>query len=284
MLTQKGIRSLYDALSYHQNHVLDSAYRFAVVVVDDGSTDGSSEWISRHYPDIHLIKGDGNLWWSGAVNLGAKHAVEHLQADFVILWNDDTLCEIDYFVELDAVLKKEPAYSRSILVSKIYWLGESNKLFNYGCYYSHKTGQKKLIGANETDRGQFNDIIRIDWSGGMGTVIPATVLTKVGFFDADIFPQYHGDMDFFLRAGKLGVASFAVPTLKIYNNRESTGLTKARSFDDLRKMLVSNRSLHNIRHNIVLNKRHANTVFGWANLTLSYAKLIIKSLRTIVWA
>lgn len=280
-LTQQGVRSLHHALARYAD-VNAGHCRFSVVVVDDGSTDGSSEWLADQYPTIHILKGDGNLWWSGSVNKGARYAVEQLNADFVILWNDDTLCDTDYFVELDAALTRNPVFRCSILASKVYWLNEANTLFNYGCYYSYKTGAKRVIGLNQPDRGQFDEVRSIDWSGGMGTVIPAEILVNLAYFDAHTFPQYHGDIDFFLRAKKLGYPAYAIPTLKIYNNRESTGIAKTRTFKDLGKLLLSNRSNHNIRQNIRFNQRHANSLAGWTHFVSRYAFLTAKSLKTIV--
>ena len=282
LLTQRGIRSLHESLAYYRSLITDNRFLFSIVVVDDGSTDGSSEWLAEHYPSVDVLKGNGNLWWTGAVNKGAQYAIEQLKADYVILWNDDTLCDPPYFIELIRLLDQSSMYRNSVLASKIYWLDEPNTLFNYGCYYSSKTGRKKLIGVNEKDSSQFSSIIPIDWSGGMGTIIPAKILTEVGYFDATYFPQYHGDLDFFMRAGKRGYCSYAVPTLKIYNDRDSTGVSKAKSFAELRKILLSNRSCHNIRHNFLLNQRHANTVLSWGYFLLRYFGLVSKSLFTMV--
>lgn len=271
-------------MGHYKRHSSSLEYNFSVVIVDDGSTDGSSEWITEWYPEINIIKGDGNLWWSGSVNKGAKFSVEHLKADFVILWNDDTVCDVNYFKELTLLLSSGSKFRNSILASKVYWIDEAQKgetLFNYGCYYSFKTGKKKLIGVNEKDLGQFNEVIPIDWSGGMGTVIPSKVLISVDYFDSKNFPQYHGDLDFFLRAGKAGFKSYAVPTLKIYNNRDSTGTSKANTMRELKNMLLSNRSHYNIYHNMILNKRHANNLLSWFYFMSRYLVLISRSINKI---
>lgn len=282
-LTCKGITSLFQAINYYKNEDREK-YRISVVVVDDGSIDGSSKWIMENYPNIHLLEGDGNLWWTGSINKGARYAIEQIKAEYVILWNDDTLCDIKYFLELAKLFDDAKFIEKSIMASKIFWIDKKNQLFNYGCYYSQKSGKKYIIGLNDFDSGQFEDIIQIQWSGGMGTIIPKHILIKTKYFDSEHFPQYHADIDFFLRAGKLGYKAYAVPTLKIYNNRESTGISKTKNLNDLMKVLFSNHSNYNIYQNYFFNLRHANSVLSWLNFFLKYLSLSTKSIWAIIWS
>lgn len=62
--------------------------RLSVCVIDDGSTDGTAEAITAAYPDIHVVKSDGSLFWSGAVRLGIDRFLAS-DADFLWLLNDD---------------------------------------------------------------------------------------------------------------------------------------------------------------------------------------------------
>ncbi|HIJ83785.1 MAG TPA: glycosyltransferase family 2 protein, partial [Magnetococcales bacterium] len=67
--TQKTLSWLEQSLKLAKSHPNIIA---EVIVIDDGSTDGSGEFIRKQHPHIHLLEGPGNLWWSGAINMGAR--------------------------------------------------------------------------------------------------------------------------------------------------------------------------------------------------------------------
>lgn len=279
-VTKTGLKSLHRSLARYSD-TFNPNFKFEIVVVDDGSTDGSSEWIAATYPEIVLLKGDGNLWWTGSVDYGSKYAVNVRNADYVLLWNDDLECDQNYFPELVKAMNLNSQMSSSILVSKILWSDQKNILFNFGCTYDAKTGKKKLLGTNQPDIG-FEHITEVDWSGGMGTLIPKEALIKINFFDPANFPQYHGDSDMFLRAKKAGFKIFAVPSLKIYNDRRTTGVKQIKKLSDLKAFFVSNRSNYNLIQNVKFTQRHAKSPIAWAYLTVTYLKVLSISLRNFI--
>ena len=63
---------------------------FSVVVVDDGSTDGTAQMLEKEFPEIIVVKSDGNLFWTAATNLGIQIALEK-GATYVMTLNNDTL-------------------------------------------------------------------------------------------------------------------------------------------------------------------------------------------------
>src|SRR5258708_32427893 len=77
-ITKQGLKSLYEALGYYTRSG-NSQCRFDVIVIDEGSTDGSSQWISDNYPDVYLLQGNGELWGRDATNVATRYAMETRQ-------------------------------------------------------------------------------------------------------------------------------------------------------------------------------------------------------------
>ena len=78
-----------------------------VVVVDDGSPDDTASHLADHYPDVQVVSGDGNLWWSGAINAGCDYAMAKGAGTLILLNNDNVALSRNLLTELARLLMNE---------------------------------------------------------------------------------------------------------------------------------------------------------------------------------
>ena len=245
---------------------------YSIIVIDDGSTDGTSGWIKSNFSDVIVLQGDGNLWWSGGINMGAAFAIEQGNYQYVMLWNNDILPADDYFEALDRLI---PQISENTIIgSKIYSMGEENMVWSYGGRFNSRTGRIFMLGYEETDGDKFSLPVRADWLPGMGTLVPLSVIHAIGYWDAVNFPQYHGDSDFTYRAKLAGFELWVYPELRIWNNRENTGLKHENSYKKLRLLFTDTKSNFNWKMNMLFYKKYSSSILAYIPLLNWYATLI----------
>lgn len=268
-ITKLGLTSLYDAIKYYTENC-KKHYSIGIIVIDDGSTDGSSLWIEKNYPEINILKGNGNLWWTGAINTGARYAIENLSTDYVILWNDDTSCEITYFIELENILS---SHNNDIIVGSTILNSDNNQLWSKLLYFNPITGTSSYKEVSFPFGKKT-----LNWLTGMGTIIPSNIIKEIGYWNNEKFPQYFGDIDFTLRASKRNYKIISSEKLIIYNKTEYSSY-KATNIKSFFRSLESNNlnSRYNLKIRFQFYKEHCESFFWLITFFLYYTKYAFKT-------
>lgn len=189
-----------------------------IVIVDDGSTDGTEFAIRVNFPDVMVLKGDGNLWWSGGTNLGIEHALCN-GADYVLTINDDGVMEPDFLQRMVDVAKTDPRY---IVGCRLHCQDRRDQVWSIGTALTFRGGEifrLNFAGCSwPTMAGTIPNPYPVDTMPGNGVLIPRGVFEQVGLYDARNMPQYHADSDLVLRAKERGFKPVVALDAVLYNH------------------------------------------------------------------
>lgn len=187
-----------DCLSALYQSKLPKGHFMEVFLVDDGSTDGTSEAVHNNFSDVNIIQGDGTLFWNGGMHLAWSHAIEKGH-DFYLWLNDDTLLSKDAIKSLLDVQKEMKTKTGKFGVS----VG-STRDGSGGVTY----GGKKMVSRFKPL--SFNTIspcdvpIPCDTMNGNCVLISKAAVKLLGNLDIN-YVHTMGDIDYGLRAKRAGI-------------------------------------------------------------------------------
>ncbi len=191
-----------------------------IVVVDNGSSDGTSDILREEHPEVTLLQGSEELLWSGAINIGVRYALEK-GAEYVLIINNDLLLHPRF---LNEHLIAAEAYPDALISPKILMTDEPWRIFSMGGKIDWLKGVQVPIGHNTIDNGRWDEPMEADWLAGMVILVPAQVFRQGIWIDELTFPHYSSDSDFCIRAKKAGFTIIVWPKSRVYNKVSSSGL------------------------------------------------------------
>jgi GT2 family glycosyltransferase len=195
---------------------------FKTIVVDDGSTDGTDEMLQNEFPEVYVVKGDGNLFWTASVNLGIRDALRN-GATAVMTLNNDVIASPDFINQMVCWGKKMP---KSLIGAMA--LDVKTKSVIYG---------GEILDWKTNKRTELLDIIpasnrrglhEVTYFPGRGLLIPKEVFDTIGLFDEEKFPHYFADYDFTSQARIAGYKVYCNYDAHLYTYPDESGDVKNR--------------------------------------------------------
>lgn len=181
-----------------------------VVFVDNGSSDGSSDFIEKEFPWVRLIRLSKNLGFAEGSNIGFSKSV----GDFVALLNVDTVVECDWIERLLSTVRTNS--ETGIVVPKIYRYG-TDKIFDcFGAVYN-STGHCYGMGYGQKDSGQFDGWKFVPAASACSMLIRREAIDRTYLFGNHFF-MYYEEFDLSIRIRQLGYKIAACPSAVVYHH------------------------------------------------------------------
>ena len=240
--------------------------KLRILVVNDGSTDGTTEWLSMQ-EDIFTLNGTGSLFWGGSVNLALRHLQSNAAPeDWVLLMNNDTTCDDDFIQRLlDTALAHSPAAVGSVIRDAT----DHARLLSVGVRVD---AWYLLIHDLLNTPGQQlrpSTVVEVDALSGRGVLFPLTSINAAGGMRPLFLPHYLADYELSLRVRKAGWRLLVLSAAAVYSVDDFGSTSRGLS---LRKRMFSMRSAFYLP---------AQTVFWWE--ASNWAQRISLPLRLLVF-
>ena len=198
----------------------------SIVVCDDGSTDGTAQALAAEYPEVIVLHGDGNLWWTGATNRCIEYVMEHATdaSDCVVTLNNDLEVSPNY---LSSLARAAVNYPNALIASVEYDI-KTRVLVSPGCRQSWLTSKARPIDPSADHLPEDPTVAAVTHAAGRGTLIPLNVLKRIGLFDERHLPHYGADYDLTFRARRAGYQVLVCFDAPVFSHVEATGMTTIR--------------------------------------------------------
>ncbi len=213
-----GIAFLDSVLASLEGQTLSN---FEVILVDNGSTDGSCSFVTANYPWVHMIELSENFGFCGAVNAGIRAA----KAPYVLLLNNDTEVKEDFVEEMLAAIRRHKnAFSCGARMVQYHDRDRLDDVGNYYCAlgWSFARGRGKDIHAYETEDKIFS-------ACAGAAIYRKKIIEKIGYFDEEHF-AYLEDTDIGYRARIYGYENWYAPKAIVYHVGSGTSGSRYNQF------------------------------------------------------
>jgi len=205
----------------------------SVTVVDNGSTDGSVDFVRQSFPSVRILEMSDNLGYAAGVNAGVGVALDG-GADYMFVLNNDVEVAHDCVSRLlaGAALRPDAAF----LGPLIYYHEPPDLVWSAGGRINWWTGHIRHVGIRQRDMGQFGGIHAVDYVTGCAVLVSAEAVRRVGLMDTSYF-MYNEDTDWCVRAARAGYSVVLAGDARMWHKVSTSsggGLTSFKVYHRIR--------------------------------------------------
>jgi GT2 family glycosyltransferase len=182
----------------------------SVIVVDDGSTDGTSEAIAREFPDVKIVPGSGDLWFTEGTNVGLRAALLD-EPEYVLMMNDDQVFDAEF---LRSMVDTAESNHRSVVGALLLLWDQPHKVFQVAPVWNTWLGgwqhwfQQTVWTVPESP-------FEVDLIVGNCVLVPATAIKECGLMNSRRYPNF-GDAEYTPRLKRSGWKLLIDPRARVF--------------------------------------------------------------------
>jgi GT2 family glycosyltransferase len=240
-----------------------------IIVVDDGSTDGTSTMLRQEFPEVIVLEGDGNLFWTAAINMGIRYALG-MGADHVMTLNNDTIASTTFVEKMMAAATKKP----NALIGALDVDSTTKKPYYGGEIIDWKWSRSRYL-LDILKKEEQKGLHPVSLFPGRGLVIPKKVFETIGLFEERRLPHYMADYDFTHMALRNGFPIYCNYDAILYTYPEEGGDHKVRKVKSLKNYfnhLFSIRGGGNLKNFTIYTIRNCPPAQIISSLLTGYAR------------
>jgi GT2 family glycosyltransferase len=209
---------------------------YEVLVVDNGSSDGSFEAIRQAFPKVHQVRTEVNLGPAGGGTLGMRWAMAR-GFDYLLILNNDIEVAPEMLSEMVRVAESDP--SIGLVGPKSYYFADRNRIWSAGGRMAFREAVTQERGQRQLDQGQFERDEETGYVNGCAMLVKRRVVEAIGYWDP-VYQLCFEDADFCFRAKQHGFRCFYAHRAKLWHmvSVSTGGYTARKTFHSARSTAI----------------------------------------------